>query len=113
MNVSAEHSHDRIEIHYSTSTSLMNASVQNNQFVRIYIFYSLYNYHVILSNNGKELNLLKSHNITVIQANVYRNNNHEISHSLSNNINITNGTLSSIVVYSTASLQFFIVNSQR
>ena len=80
----------------------MNASVQNNHLLE-YIFYShnvFYShnislYDVISSNNGKELNLLKSHNITVIQANVYRNINHEISHSLSNNINITNGTLTS------------------
>ena len=108
MNVSAEHNQEGgIWIDSSTSTSLMNVSAEHNQGSGMDISFSqdLSLYDIILSNNSNGLYLLKSDNITAIQANVYHNKNHEISLTLTNNITITNGTLSSIVVYSTANLQ--------
>ena len=108
MTVSAEHNqYDGKRIESSTSTSLMNVSVQNNQQNGIY-FYDSQNvslHDVISSNNSDGLYLHKSDNITVIRVNVYHNKNHGISLTLINNISITNGILSSIVVYSIASLQ--------
>ena len=108
MNVSLEHNQGNgIFIYYSTSTSLMNVSVQNNQHNGIDLnnCQNVSLHDVISSNNSNGLYLQSSDNITVIQANVCHNKNHEISLNLINNISITNGTLSSIVVYSTASLQ--------
>ena len=85
----------------------MNVSVEHNQDDGIYIYdcQNVSLHDVISSNNSDGLYLQKSDNITVIRVNVYHNNNHEISLTLINNISITNGILSSIVVYSTASLQ--------
>ena len=108
MNVSVEHNQrGGIWIYSSTSTSLMNISVQNNQQNGIYIYkcQNVYLHDVISSNNSDGLYLQKSDNITVIQVNVYHNNNHGISLTLINNISITNGILSSIVVDSTVNLQ--------
>ena len=108
MNVSAEHNQgDGIWIGNSTSTSLMNVSVQNNQQNGIYFYYcqNVYLHDVISSNNRVGLYLQRSDNITVIRGNVYHNKNHGISLTLINNISITNGTLSSIVVDSTVNLQ--------
>ena len=108
MNVSAEHNQKGgIWIASSTSTSLMNVSVQNNQQKGIYIYIcqNVSLHDVISSNNSVGLYLQKSDNITVIQVNVCHNKNHGISLILTNNISITNGTLSSIVIYSTVNLQ--------
>ena len=116
ITVSAEHNQisgisghhgNGILIESSTSTSLMNVSAQNNQQNGIQITESQITslYDVILSNNSVGLDLQKSDDITVIRVNVYHNKNHGISLTLTNNISITNGILSSIVVYSTLNLQ--------
>ena len=107
MNVSAEHNQfDGVSIDNSTSTSLINISAKKNsdQGIDIFNSTSVSLRDVISSNNSDGLQLLRSHDINVIRANIYHNNNHEISVILSNNISITAGTFNSIVVYFTASL---------
>ena len=105
MNVSTKHNQVYgIEIHRSISTSLMNVSAEKDG-IHIYGSHIVSLYDVISSNNSDGLYLEKSDNITVIRAIAYHNNNHGISLTLTNNISITAGTLNSIVVYSTASLQ--------
>ena len=107
MKVSVEHNQrDGIWIFSSTYTSLINISAQNNkEGIGIYNSQNVSLRDVISSNNSNGLQLQCSHDINVIRANIYHNNNHEISLTLSNNISITAGTFNSIVVYSTASLQ--------
>ena len=107
MNVSAEHNRNNGIYIFSKSTSLKTISAQNNQQIGISIFQSqnVSLYDISLSKNSNGLQLQDSHDIIVIRANVSHDNNHGISLIQTNGISITNGTLSSIVVYSTASLQ--------
>ena len=63
----------------------MNVSVEHNQDDGIYIYdcQNVSLHDVISSNKSDGLYLQKSDNITVIRVNVYHNNNHEISLTLS------------------------------
>ena len=112
MNVSAEHSQrDGIWIVLSTSTSLMNVSVEHNQEYGIWIVSSTSTSLTNVSAQNNQQNGIYIHNCQnvslhdVISSNNSVGLNHGISLTLINNISITNGILSSIVVDSTVNLQ--------